>query len=483
MNIQITTINGNQFYERGVYTILIDENEQGVFFYLPDTHNISKYTVITTRTFINRFKRDKISLLNLRTKELTSFSKSKIKGRTPVNLEGANLEGFNLEGANLEGANLKGAHLENAHLENAHLEGANLERAHLEDAHLENAHLDGANLTGSNLKNIVLRGTSFIGANFEATDLKDVNFIDNTKRNQYTAGKEIILYNANFKGADLSRANFGYAKLNKANFENATLIETNFEYAHLENAIFKNANSTKSNFTSAKLQGANFEDADLSRADMTEAHMYYNQLTLLQNLQIIGYAPQYIHNQRSNMSQPQSMRSNNSIITISKNLSNGNKYINNNNSDKTKISFAKLFNHLLNKKNQVSIAERFVIHGEPAIDAGGVTRTIFQKCYEVFRERYFECDKDTGEFFILKDLSSELFKEFEKACEFMILLAKKGDVKILLPFDKSVLRLLLSDKDHYTFFENKNNIFTRQNNGKYSELNKWRLNYFLQDPL
>ena len=484
-NYQTETITGNQFYKGDVLTVLIDDIEQGVFFYLPDTHNISKYTVITTRTLMNRLKRDKISLLNLKTKELTSFSKSKIKGKTPVNLEGANLEGANLEGASLRRANLKGAYLKGAYLKGAYLEGANLEGANLEGASLGSANLKGANLKGANLNGIILRQTNFTSANFEGTNLINVQFFNNyyNKKTMRYESLDINLYNANFKNADCSNANFQYAILTKANFENATLIDTVFNFANLENANFKNANLTKSNFTSAKLKGANFEDADLSRAVMTEAHMYHNQLTLLQHFLKIGYPPRYISNQQSSMIQPQSISSNRSIFTINKNLSNGNKYINKNNSDKTKISFAKLFNHLLNKKNQVSIAERFVIHGEPAIDAGGVTRTIFQKCYEVFRERYFECDKDTGEFFILKDLSPELFKEFEKACEFMILLAKKGDVKILLPFDKSVLRLLLSDKDHYTFFENKNNIFTRQNNGKYSESNKWRLNYFLQDPL
>jgi hypothetical protein len=149
-----------------------------------------------------------------------------------------------------------------------------------------------------------------------------------------------------------------------------------------------------------------------------------------------------------------------------------------------------LFDFLLQEKNQEQISKGFRIRGEPGVDAGGPTRTVFQKCYEVFRERYFEWDKDSVNYFILKDLSPELFEEFEKACRFMILLAKKAGVKILLPIHNLLLRLLLSDKHRDTFFENKNSflenensIFVKKSNGTYSEVNRFKLNTFIEDPL
>lgn len=412
--------------------------------------------------------------MNLQTKELTSFSKSKIKGRTPVNLENANLEGFNLEDANLRGAILKSAILKGAILKGARLKHAILEGANLEGANLDEADCSNANLKLAKLNGIILRKTNFISANFEGTNLIDVkffNYYESTGRVIYPAlweSPEINLYNANFNNADCSNANFKNAILTKAKFENAILTKANFEYANLKNANFKNANLTESNFTGAHLEDANFEDANLSRAVMSGAYIYYDQLTLTQHNQIRGYNRIYlVRSSESRTVQSQSIRRNRSIFNISKNLSNGNEY--KNNKDKTVLSFERLFDHLLNKKNQVNIAKRFVIIGDPAIDSGGVTRTIFQKCYEVFRERYFEWDKDTVKFFILKYLSPKLFKEFEKACQFMILLAKKAKVKILLPIHNLLLRLLLSDKPHDTFFknierflENENSIFAKK---------------------
>jgi hypothetical protein len=72
----------------------------------------------------------------------------------------------------------------------------------------------------------------------------------------------------------------------------------------------------------------------------------------------------------------------------------------------------------------------------------------------------------------------------------MILLATKAGVKIILPIHKLLLRLLLSDKDPHTFFENKNSflenensIFVKKKNGTYHNKNQWKLNAFIEEPL
>ena len=131
-----------------------------------------------------------------------------------------------------------------------------------------------------------------------------------------------------------------------------------------------------------------------------------------------------------------------------------------------------MFDFLLQEENQRKIARRFRIggvHGEDGFDAGGITLTVFQKCYEVFMERYFNPyeAEDNSNYVVLKDLSDEEFEEFKKACAFMILLAKKVEgqlrqsFQILIPIQFILFELLIFEGNPETFFElgNKNKFF------------------------
>ena len=455
---------------------------------------------------------------------------------TDANLTGAILTGADLTGANiLNGADLTGAILTGADLTkslfydsviltgiktggikgiprklpkgyflvngyiigpNVDLTGSDLTDADLTDINLTHADLTGAKLTGAKLTGIksggikgnprlpsryVLRNGYIIGPNVDLTRV-DLTGLDLT---------DADLTRVNLTDADLTRVNLTDADLSYANLTHAILTEVNFtRVVNLTRVNFTDANLTGADLTGVNLISANLTDANLTNTNLTNARIYRESLSNVQINQIIGL-PNYLVLR-------QNFRENQENIYINKNLSNGNRIsLNNkkklNNSNTTtppEISYTRLFDFLLQKKNQVEISKRFVIIGEPGIDAGGPTRTVFQKCYEVFRERYFEWDKDIVNYFILKDLNPELFKEFEKACHFMILLAKKAQVKILLPIHNLLLRLLLSDKPPDTFFENKNSflenensIFVKKNNGTYSELNRFKLNAFIEDPL
>jgi uncharacterized protein YjbI with pentapeptide repeats len=125
------------------------------------------------------------------------------------------------------------------------------------------------------------------------------------------------------------------------------------------------------------------------------------------------------------------------------------------NTGKENKNFSDLLDYLLDKKNQVKIAKRFVIVGETGFNAGGLTRSIFEKSYKIFLERYFKEYKfDEIYYVILKDLNEELFEEFKKACEFMILLAKRGRVKILIQINPQLLNVLSIKRNNRTYFIN-----------------------------
>jgi uncharacterized protein YjbI with pentapeptide repeats len=379
-------------------------------------------------------------------------------------LTNANLTGADLTGADLTAADLTGANLTNANLTDADLTGADLTRANL----------TRTDLTGADLNRIIsgkIKGNPILHSRYVLINGfiigPNVNLVSND------------LTNANLTGADLTRAN-----LTGANLTGADLIDADLTRANLTDAILTGADLTGADLTGANLTGAYLTDADLTRTDLTrtdltDATIYSNELSEEQIRKIIG-RPKYIE----------------PYFNISKELSNGNriskhngkKLENTNTKTQHGISFTRLFDFLLQEENQEKIKRRFRIggkKGEEGIDAGGPTRTIFQKCYEVFMERYFypyEAE-DNSNYVVLKDLSHEQFEqfeEFEKACKFMILLAKKVEgqsgqpFQILIPINFLLFQVLIFEGNPETFFElgNKNKFFGKRENGSYSNQHK-----------
>ena len=552
-NLTDTELTNSFFYDSVILTGIKTGGIKGIpkklpkGYYLADGYIIgpnidipnNKNNTFNTIKLKKKYKKIKIKNKNNKTKEYIIGPNVDL---TRVNLTGINLTGIDLTGAILTSAILTGAILTSAiltgaNLTSAILTGANLTSADLTDANLtriRSGHIKGnprlpngyklrnyyiigpnvnlyrADLTGIDLTRIDLTGailteSILTGVDFTDAILTDV-YLDGIisghikgnprlpngykLRNGYIIGLKVLLTDANLTGVDLNGI-----ELTGVDFTGANLTGVDFTHADFTRTIsyhvsFTRANLTGTNFTGVDLTSAVLTGANLTRANLTGAILYLDSLSEEQRNQIIGQ-PNYL--QRG-----QNFRENQGYLYINKILSNGNrislnnkKKLNNNNTTTPhEISYKKLFDFLLQEKNQEQISKGFRIRGEPGVDAGGPTRTVFQKCYEVFRERYFEWDKDSVNYFILKDLSPELFEEFEKACRFMILLAKKAGVKILLPIHNLLLRLLLSDKHRDTFFENKNSflenknsIFVKKNNGTYSEVNRFKLNTFIEDPL
>ena len=316
------------------------------------------------------------------------------------------------------------------------------------------------------------------------------------------------LTNADLTNADLTRANLNHSDLTNAILTGANLISAQLIHAVLTNAKLIRAdlngaflNMSKlihADLTGADLTGAMLIRADLTGAiltgailtgaDLTGATIFRDSLSEEQRRQIIG-EPNYIQRQQRRQAHAQAQE----YFNISKELSNGNRISKstgeklNNSNFKTqhRISFTRLFDFLLQEENQRKIERRIRIRigGEEGIDFGGITLIIFQKCYEVFMERYFYPyeTEDNSNYVVLKDLSDEQFEEFKKACKFMISLAEKikGQLRqpfqILIPIHPLLFQVLIFEGNNpETFFElgNKNKFFGKRENGSYSNQHK-----------
>ncbi len=336
-----------------------------------------------------------------------------------------------------------------------------------------NVNLTGADLTDADLTRIDLNG--IISGKIKGEPILPSRYV---LINGYIIGPNVNLFGDNLTYANLTGADLTNANLTSADLTGANLTSANLTGANLTGADLTGANLTGANLTGADLTGANLTGANLTGANLDNATIYSNQLSEEQRSKIIG-DPNYIERKQQ-------------YFNINKELSNGNrisehngkKLENTNTKTQHRISFTRLFDFLLQEANQVKIAKRFRIGGEEGFDAGGITLIIFQKCYEVFMERYFNPyeAEDNSNYVVLKDLSDEQFEEFEKACEFMILLAKKIEgqsrqpFQILIPINFLLFQVLIFEENPETFFElgNKNKFFGKRENGSYS--NQYKLN-------
>ena len=169
-----------------------------------------------------------------------------------LNFKGANLANSDFYGADFTGANLK---------------GVDLSHTRLDRSVLMRADLSGANLTGAtilrptiyaDLSNNTLDAPRFAGAN-----LTDVHV-------------QAELSGSDFRGADLSRANFFPLEGRPGEGTLATAYRNILKYCDFSGARLRNTNMERAvlwfaKFTGADLKGANFKDADLSRADFAGA--------------------------------------------------------------------------------------------------------------------------------------------------------------------------------------------------------------------
>ncbi|MGK3985914.1 DUF2169 domain-containing protein [Sorangium sp. So ce136] len=201
-----------------------------------------------------------------------------------ADFSGANLSGANLEGAVLARANLRGANLAGARLRGANLGGAALDDAVLDDADVTEAVLSRASLTGARFTRTTLTGADWLETNLAAVDLSGAVL---GRCNLLKAD----LRGARFVGSDLSEANLVECELDGADFSRATLHKTSFvrckgdgtsfrearfrqgvmvHGSSFPRADFRDADMEKANLRGTVLDEARFDRANLDGADLSE---------------------------------------------------------------------------------------------------------------------------------------------------------------------------------------------------------------------
>lgn len=161
---------------------------------------------------------------------------------------------------------------------NCYFDDVDLSDKDISEANFENSYLVGCCLP-KDLRNLNFSNADFSGEYYNYEELCNV-----------MVGEAGGLHGSDFRGANLSYANFTALNLNNSNFEGAKiraanfratdLTECNFEGISSRSASFSHAKATKANFKDVVMnsvsldfmdcEGANFENAKIDGADMVE---------------------------------------------------------------------------------------------------------------------------------------------------------------------------------------------------------------------
>jgi uncharacterized protein YjbI with pentapeptide repeats len=136
------------------------------------------------------------------------------------------------------------------------------------------------------LRKIDLSGCALAGLNLEGIDCDEANFAgaDLSKASLGWNRGYATLRQANLTGASLNKAKAGSAVFPEANLEGASLREGDFEHAEFQKANLRSADLTgvrcsRARFQKADLSGANLTGADLSRANLRGTNLSGANLT------------------------------------------------------------------------------------------------------------------------------------------------------------------------------------------------------------
>lgn len=183
-------------------------------------------------------------------------------GKRPV-FAGLDLSGFNLAELDFKGADLSGCNLFGADLTDSILEGADLSGALLDRCTLVRTRLSGANLTDASIR----RPSVASDLDFNAADLPVFRGA-RMARVRLTAR----LDGANFRGADLTDANFTlWEERDLGGAPTTGLIRCDFTDANMAGANVRGLSLASSVFRNANLSDADLRDTDFSGADLTGA--------------------------------------------------------------------------------------------------------------------------------------------------------------------------------------------------------------------
>jgi uncharacterized protein YjbI with pentapeptide repeats len=184
---------------------------------------------------------------------------------TGASFRSAMVADANLGGAELSEADLEGADLTRAVLFRAKLDRAKLDRAKLDGADLTEAKLTGASLRGCKASELLLSKVSLAGADLREATLDKCNFF------------EVDLDRANFTGAKLDQSALIDVTGEGAIFRGASLVNLRVVKAdkgsRLRKADFKGANLTRANLRGADLAGSDFTAATMPTSDLSDADL------------------------------------------------------------------------------------------------------------------------------------------------------------------------------------------------------------------
>jgi len=204
----------------------------------------------------------------------------KAKGGERVDLSGRNLRYLDLSGLDFKGASLVKSDLYGVDLTGANLKLADLSNARLDRTVIIQANFAGANLSGATL----LRPTVHTSFAYKLSDAP--NFAGANLTGMRAMAR---LDGANFRGADLSRADFSphewrpgqgtistvmRNEMRSCDFSGGKLVETNLADAVLVFARLAGADLTRANLSGADLSKADLSGADLTGADLSRADLY-----------------------------------------------------------------------------------------------------------------------------------------------------------------------------------------------------------------
>lgn len=186
-----------------------------------------------------------------------------------VNFSGRDLTYLDLSDLNFKGAILARSDFYGTDFTGANLSGADLSHTRLDRSVLIRADLSGANLTGatiyrptiySDMASLLSDAPRFSGANLTSVRV------------------QAELSGADFRGANLTNANFSPLEERPGQGTLMTLSRNVLKSCDFSGARMHNANMTRavllfSRFTGADLTGANLAGADLSRTDFSGANI------------------------------------------------------------------------------------------------------------------------------------------------------------------------------------------------------------------
>ena len=192
-----------------------------------------------------------------------------------VNFSGRDLTYLDLSDLNFKGAILARSDFYGTDFTGANLSGADLSQTRLDRSVLIRADLSGANLTGatiyrptiySDMTSLLSDAPRFAGANLTSVRV------------------QAELSGADFRGANLTDANFSPLEVRPGQGTLVTLSRNVLKSCDFSGARLHNANLTRavllfSRFTGADLSGAKLAGADLSRTDFSGADLTGADLT------------------------------------------------------------------------------------------------------------------------------------------------------------------------------------------------------------